>query len=50
VQDIRRGLRELLVDVDLRRGQGQLGVERAKRFSWDQTAAQVLGALEGACA
>lgn len=43
--DIRRGLEELIGDPSLRERCVALGLERARRYSWDATAATVLQAL-----
>jgi glycosyltransferase involved in cell wall biosynthesis len=43
VFDIRRGLRELLIDEEKRRTLAQAGRMQAARFSWDETARRVLG-------
>jgi len=42
VFDIARGLREALVDEDLRRRLIEKGYQQVRRFSWEKTAAQVL--------
>jgi glycosyltransferase involved in cell wall biosynthesis len=42
VFDIARGLREVLLDDNKRRGLAAAGRERASRFHWDQTAREVL--------
>ncbi len=42
VFDIARGLREVLLDHTKRRGLAAAGRERASRFQWDRTAAEVL--------
>ena len=42
VFDIAHGIREVLLDEVLRRRCVQLGLERLKRFSWKQTAEQVV--------
>jgi glycosyltransferase involved in cell wall biosynthesis len=47
VQDIRRGLEELLRDPELRRRHAAAGIVQAGRFAWDETARRVLGVLEG---
>lgn len=46
VEDIRRGLRELLTDPDLRSRCASAGLARATRFDWDVMARQVLSVLE----
>jgi glycosyltransferase involved in cell wall biosynthesis len=46
VSDIRRGLRELLADPQLRRASAAAGLQRARRFDWTNTAHSVLGVLE----
>jgi glycosyltransferase involved in cell wall biosynthesis len=48
VSDIRRGLAELLGDAALRERCAELGIERARGFSWAATASAVLAALEQA--
>ncbi len=48
VPDIRRGLSELLADPALRERCAERGIERARDFSWDATAAAVLAALDQA--
>jgi glycosyltransferase involved in cell wall biosynthesis len=45
VADIRRGLRELLVDPQLRAACERRGLEQAKCFSWSATASRVLEVL-----
>jgi glycosyltransferase involved in cell wall biosynthesis len=42
VFDIARGIREVLVNEDLRAGLIRKGFERARRFSWEATSRQVL--------
>ncbi|HLJ15906.1 MAG TPA: glycosyltransferase family 1 protein [Bryobacteraceae bacterium] len=42
VFDIARGMREVLLDEDLRRNLIRRGFEQLARFSWEQTAEQVL--------
>jgi glycosyltransferase involved in cell wall biosynthesis len=42
VFDIARGLREALLDEDLRRKLVEKGYEQVKRFSWERTASEVL--------
>jgi glycosyltransferase involved in cell wall biosynthesis len=46
IKDIRRGLRELLVDPELRRRCASAGLVQAARFDWVQTARHVLTVLE----
>jgi glycosyltransferase involved in cell wall biosynthesis len=46
VFDIARGMREILLDIDLRNGFIERGLQQLKRFSWERTAAQVLQAYE----
>jgi glycosyltransferase involved in cell wall biosynthesis len=46
VLDIRRGLRELMADEQLRHGSAAAGLQRASRFNWTTTARRVLEALE----
>jgi glycosyltransferase involved in cell wall biosynthesis len=45
VADIRRGLGELIADPDLRRAAAAAGIERARAFRWQDTAAEVLEVL-----
>jgi glycosyltransferase involved in cell wall biosynthesis len=42
VFDIARGIREVLLDADLRHRAIERGYEQARRFSWKNTATQVL--------
>lgn len=42
VFDIARGIREVLLDEDLRRRLVERGFEQVKRFSWERTAREVL--------
>ena len=42
VFDIARGIREVLLDDDLRAQLVRGGYEQARRFSWNKTAAEVL--------
>jgi alpha-1,3-rhamnosyl/mannosyltransferase len=46
VEDIRRGLRELLGDPDLRQRSARAGIVQATRFDWQQTSQRVLTVLE----
>jgi glycosyltransferase involved in cell wall biosynthesis len=46
VFDIARGMREILLDEDLRRCLIARGFEQVHKFSWEQTAKQVLQAYE----
>jgi glycosyltransferase involved in cell wall biosynthesis len=46
VFDIARGMREILLNNDLRNGFIERGLQHAGRFSWEQTAAQVLQSYE----
>jgi glycosyltransferase involved in cell wall biosynthesis len=46
VFDIARGMREILLDNDLRNGFIERGLQQLGRFSWERTAAQVLQAYE----
>jgi glycosyltransferase involved in cell wall biosynthesis len=46
VRDIRRALRELIVDPELRDRCAAAGLVQARRFSWDTTAREVLSVLE----
>lgn len=46
VLDLRRGLRELLSDPELRRSSAAAGLRQARRFDWGSTARKVLGVLE----
>jgi len=46
VFDIARGMREILLDNDLRNGFIERGLKQLGRFSWERTAAQVLQAYE----
>jgi glycosyltransferase involved in cell wall biosynthesis len=46
VFDIARGMREVLVDSELRRRLVRLGFEQVRKFSWDRTAMQVFQAYE----
>ncbi len=48
VDDIRRGLAELIGDAALRERCARSGVERARGYDWDATAAAVLAALDEA--
>lgn len=49
VQDIRRGLRELLADPELRRRCASAGLQQATHFDWGETARRVLTVLEDLC-
>jgi len=46
VFDIARGMKEVLLDPELRRTLVERGFEQARRFSWERTARQVLDAYE----
>jgi glycosyltransferase involved in cell wall biosynthesis len=46
VLDVRRGLRELLADPELRRASAAAGLQQARRFDWTSTARTVLAVLE----
>jgi glycosyltransferase involved in cell wall biosynthesis len=46
VFDIARGIREVLLDEELRSGLIRKGYEQARRFSWSKTAAEVLAIYE----
>lgn len=46
-RDIERGLSELLVDPALRQRLAERGVQRARSFTWEETARAVLGVLRG---
>jgi len=46
VFDIARGMREILLNTDLRAGFIERGLQQLGRFSWERTAAQVLQAYE----
>jgi glycosyltransferase involved in cell wall biosynthesis len=46
VVDIRRGLRELLSEPELRGARARAGIARSLRFDWLQTGRRVLAALE----
>ncbi len=46
VFDIARGMREILLNNDLRAGFIERGLQQLGRFSWERTAAQVLQAYE----
>jgi len=46
VFDIARGIREVLLDAELRRRLIRMGFEQVRKFSWDRTAMQVLQAYE----
>jgi glycosyltransferase involved in cell wall biosynthesis len=46
VFDIARGMKEVLLDQNLRRTLVERGFEQARRFSWERTARQVLDAYE----
>lgn len=46
VFDIARGLREVLLDQNLREDLSRRGRERARQFNWDRTAAAVLNSYE----
>jgi glycosyltransferase involved in cell wall biosynthesis len=46
VEDIARGLHEVLSDVDLRAALAAKGIERARQFSWEAAARKALTAFE----
>ena len=46
VFDIARGMREVLLDQGLRRRLIEQGIQKARQFSWERTAAEVLQAYE----
>jgi glycosyltransferase involved in cell wall biosynthesis len=48
VFDIARGLREVLLDDQLRRELRKRGLEQSRRFRWEQTAAETLTIYEEA--
>jgi glycosyltransferase involved in cell wall biosynthesis len=48
VEDLSRGLEQLLLDKDFRRKVANLGKKRASRFSWRETAQQTLAILDRA--
>jgi glycosyltransferase involved in cell wall biosynthesis len=48
VFDIARGIKEVLLDPDLRKRLSVAGLEQAKKFNWERTARQVLEVYEQA--
>ncbi len=48
VFDIARGIKDLLLDEELRRNLVAQGLEQARKFSWERTARQVLETYEAA--
>jgi glycosyltransferase involved in cell wall biosynthesis len=49
VFDIARGIKEVLLDDDLRGTLIRCGLDQARRFSWERTAREVLEIYREAC-
>ena len=50
VFDIARGIKEVLLDPELRQRLSAAGLEQAKKFNWERTARQVLEVYQQASA